>query len=37
MAPYVMGHRLILDRESAIDSVSVDHVLSEILETVEVA
>jgi MoxR-like ATPase len=37
MAPYVMSHRLILDRESAIDSVSVDHVLSEILETVEVA
>ena len=37
MAPYVMGHRLMLDRESAIDSVSVDHVLSEILETVEVA
>ncbi len=37
MAPYVMGHRLILDRESGIDWISVDKVLSEILETVEVA
>ena len=37
MAGPVIGHRLILDQESAVDWVSVDQVLSEILETVEVA
>lgn len=37
MAAPVLAHRLILDQESAIDWVSVDQVLSDILESVEVA
>jgi MoxR-like ATPase len=37
MTEPVIGHRLILDQESAIDWVSVDHVVNEILETIEVA
>jgi MoxR-like ATPase len=37
MAEPVIGHRIILDQESTIDWVSADHVVTEILETVEVA
>jgi MoxR-like ATPase len=37
MAGPVIGHRLILHQESAVDLVSVDGVIREILETVEVA
>lgn len=37
MARPVMRHRLILEREAEIDGVSVNRVIDEILETVEVA
>ncbi|HIH04552.1 MAG TPA: MoxR family ATPase [Methanoregulaceae archaeon] len=37
MARPVMGHRLILERDADLSRVAVDHVITEILETVEVA
>ncbi|KAF5063381.1 ATPase family protein [anaerobic digester metagenome] len=37
VAAPVMGHRLILERESEFDRASVDRVIAEILESVEVA
>jgi MoxR-like ATPase len=37
MARPVLGHRLILEREAEISRISVDDVVGEILETVEVA
>jgi MoxR-like ATPase len=37
IARNVLGHRLILNQESAMDWVSVDHVVKQILETVEVS
>ena len=36
MAPFVMNHRLILDRGSEMGWIGVDNVISEILESVEV-
>ena len=37
MARPVLGHRLILEREAEIGRISVDDVVGDILETVEVA
>ncbi|MEN6341996.1 MAG: MoxR family ATPase [Methanospirillum sp.] len=37
MARPVMGHRLILERDAETSRVAVDHVITEILEAVEVA
>ena len=37
MARPVLGHRLVLEREAEIGRISVDDVVGEILETVEVA